>query len=140
MVIKKKSCVISNDLGFIPMGVRQFYKTSRGKALVCPKFPRENKIISSSPCLNYLYIVSLEVGIFLIKTLFFKERFLNNLYTKVINFINGCKIVRVDKEPELEWSRKYRENHTIYRLKESNYLQGIKLFTKSEHLHDLLNI
>ena len=75
MVIKKKSCVISNDLGFFPMGVTQFCKTSRGKALFCPKFPRVNKIISCNPCLDYLYIVSLEVGIFLIKTLFFKTDF-----------------------------------------------------------------
>ena len=75
MVIKKKSCVIYNDLGFFPMAVTQFCKTSRGKALFCPKFPRVNKIISSSLCLYYLYIVSLEVGIFLMKTLFFKKDF-----------------------------------------------------------------
>ena len=70
MVIKKTLCVISNDLSFLPMGVRKFCKISRGKALFCPKFPRVNKIISSSLCLDYPYIVSLEVGIFLIKTLF----------------------------------------------------------------------
>ena len=76
MVIKKKSCVISNDLGFFPMGVTQFCKNSRWKALFCPKFPRVSKIISCSPCLDYLYIVSSsEVGIFLIKTLFFKKDF-----------------------------------------------------------------
>ena len=75
MVIQKKLCVISNDLGFLPMGVTQFCKISRGKTLFCPKFPMVNKMISSSPCLDYLYIVSLEVGIFLIKTLFFKTDF-----------------------------------------------------------------
>ena len=76
MLIKKKSCVISNDLDFFPMGVPQFCKNSRGEALFCPKFPSVNKIISCSPCLDYLHIVStLEVGIFLIKTLFFKKYF-----------------------------------------------------------------
>ena len=30
MVIKKKPCVISNNLGFFPMDVTQFCKTSRG--------------------------------------------------------------------------------------------------------------
>ena len=62
-------------LGFFQVGVTQLCKTSRGNALSRPKFPRVNKIISSSPCLDYLYIVSLEVGIFLIKTLFFKKDF-----------------------------------------------------------------
>ena len=75
MLIKKKSCVISNDLDFFPMGVTQFCETSWRKALFCPKYPRVNKIISSSPCLDYLYIASLEVGIFLIKTLFFQKNF-----------------------------------------------------------------
>ena len=84
------------------------------KSFVLPKMSkRVNKTISSSPCLDYLYIVSLEVGIFLIKTLFFKERFLNNLYTKVINFINGCKIVRADKEPELN-DRESTERITLF--------------------------
>ena len=62
-------------LAFFPMGVTQFCKTSRGKALLCPKFPGVNKIMSSGPCLYYLYNVSLEVGIFLMKTLFFKKDF-----------------------------------------------------------------
>ena len=75
MVIKEKSCVISNDLGFFPMSVTQSCKMSRGEALFCPKLPRVNKVISSSSCLDYLYIVSLEVGIFLIKTLFLKKDF-----------------------------------------------------------------
>ena len=75
MMIKKNSCVISNDLGFFPMGVTQLCKTLRGNALLCPKFPRVNKIISSSPCLDYLHIVSLEVGKFLIKTLFLRKSF-----------------------------------------------------------------
>ena len=44
MVIKKILRVISNDLGFLPMGVTQFCKISRGKALFCPKFPRVNKL------------------------------------------------------------------------------------------------
>ena len=79
--------------------------------LSCLKFLRLNKIISSSPCLNYLYIVSFEVGIILIKALF-SEVFLNNLYTKLKNFINGCKLVRANKGPELEICRKYRRNHT----------------------------
>ena len=76
MVIKKKSCVISHDLGFFLMGVTQVCKISRGKALFCPKYPRVNKIISSSLCLDYLYIVSLDIGKFFIKTLFFKNDFL----------------------------------------------------------------
>ena len=75
MVIKKRSCVIFNDLGFFPMGVTQLCKTSRGKTLFYPKFPKINKIMFSSPCLDYLYIVSLEAGIFLIKTIFFKKDF-----------------------------------------------------------------
>ena len=64
MVIKKKSCVISNDLAFFPMGVTQFWKT------FLSKISKVNKIISSSPCLNYLYIASFEVGIILTKALF----------------------------------------------------------------------
>ena len=75
MVIKQKSCVISSDLGFFLMGVTESCKISRGKALLCPKFPRVNKVISSSSCLDYLYTVSLEYGIFLSKTLFFRKIF-----------------------------------------------------------------
>ena len=44
--------------------VTQFYRISMEKALLCPKFPRVNKMISSGPCLDYL-IVCLAVDILL---------------------------------------------------------------------------